>query len=227
MKPPQVRRIFEFFASPYASSSTLDRYNITRKYINFYLGTRVIETEFDRLKTVRSPLTIEDFRKIGRQIEFHGRLIQRVHLVVRSAVEAGYVRDVSGAATVPPDVLWLRAIAWRCQDVLTSAPIHPFQRRSLTAQHFQTYHSHNCVFRSNLRSLFLRRFKPFHDYFLFLIEFRQSSIAIFNEPWYFRYRDKLLHDTINTVLLGFVPLVYEIVFLLDLIFSCIRSTSTR
>lgn len=148
MKPsqvyPNIRILRISIRLLVASSSTLDRYNITRKYINFYLATRVIETEFDRLKTVRSPLTIEDFRKIGRQIEFHGRLIQRVHLVVRSAVEAGDVRDVSGAATVPPDVLWLRAIAWRCQDVLTSAPIHPFQRRSLTAQHFQTYHSHNC-----------------------------------------------------------------------------------
>lgn len=179
------------------------------------------------IKNRRSSLTIEDFRKIGRQIEFHGRLIQRVHLVVRSAVEAGDVRDVSGATTVPPDVLWLRAIAWRCQDILTSAPIHPFQRWSLTAQHFQTYHSHNCVFRSNLRSLFLRRFERFGNYFLLPIEFWQSSITIFNKPRYFRYRDKLLRGTINIVLLGFVPFVYEIVFSLDLIFRSIGSTWTR
>ena len=76
----------------------------------------------------RSSLTVEDFGKIGRQTEVHGRLIQRVHLVARSGVESGNVRDVSAVATVPPDVLWLWPIVWRRQHILMSAPIHPFQR---------------------------------------------------------------------------------------------------
>lgn len=44
---------------------------------------------------------------------------------------------------------------------------------------------------------------------------------------YLLHYDELLYDTINTVLLGFVSLLYEIVFSLDLIFRCICSTSTR
>lgn len=75
-----------------------------------------------------SSLTVEDFGKIGRQTEVHGRLIQRVHLVARSWVESGNVRNVPPVATVPPDVLRLWPIVRRCQDILMSAPIHPFQR---------------------------------------------------------------------------------------------------